>query len=98
MRFLYLFSTKVDFFFFFLHQQEVKFPAVTICNQNAIKDNEIPDHYIDDIFKEIYEVLDEEMKSDEKDAGNVRRHDCLDVLVRLKLSFHVKFYSYRTSN
>lgn len=97
MRFLYLFSTKVDFFFF-LHQQEVKFPAVTICNQNAIKDNEIPDHYIDDIFKEIYEVLDEEMKSDEKDPGNVRRHDCLDVLVRLKLSFHVKFYSYRTSN
>lgn len=53
----------------FLYQQEVTFPAVTICNQNAIKDSEIPDHYIDAIYKEIFEVLDEEKKSDEKDTG-----------------------------
>lgn len=53
----------------FLYQQEVTFPAVTICNQNAIKKSEIPDHYIDAIYKEIFEVLDEEKKSDEKDTG-----------------------------
>ena len=77
----YLFYTKWNFLF----KQEVKFPAVTICNQNAIKNNEIPEHLIDNIYKEIYEVLDEEKKGDEKDTGNVhvRRHGCLDAFLCL---------------
>ena len=58
----------MDYFYF---QQEFKFPAVTICNQNAIKNDEIPADYIDNIYKEIFEVLYEENKSDDKDTGNV---------------------------
>ena len=74
---------------FYLHQQEVKFPAVTICNQNAIKNNEIPDHYIDNIFKEIFEVLDGKTKSDEKETGNIRRPILSDILLCLHLSFYI---------
>ena len=64
----------MDYFYF---QQEVKFPAVTICNQNAIKNDEIPADYIDNIYKEIFEVLYEENKSDDKDTGNGRCFLCL---------------------
>ena len=67
---------KADFSY--LHQQEVKFPAVTICNQNAIKNSEIPDNYIDAIYKEIFYILDEDTTSGEtEDTGNIRHHDCL---------------------
>ena len=70
----YIYSLHRRFiYFFYLHQQEVKFPAVTICNQNAIKNNEISDHYVDNIYKEVFEVLDGEKKSDEKATGNMRR-------------------------
>ena len=48
------------------YQQEVTFPAVTICNQNTIKSSEISKDYIDAIYKEIDEILDSEKQGDQK--------------------------------
>lgn len=66
---------------YFYYQQDVKFPAVTICNQNAIKNDEIPADLIDNIYKDIFEVLDEENKSDDKDTGNGRCFLCLYIVI-----------------
>lgn len=38
----------------------MSFPAVTICNQNPIKESEISKRYLDEIYKEIDERMKEQ--------------------------------------
>lgn len=52
------------------HNAHVSFPAVTICNQNPIKESEISKRYLDEIYKEIDERMKEQKNVASQDPDN----------------------------
>ncbi|XP_022797297.1 degenerin deg-1-like [Stylophora pistillata] len=55
------------------HTAHSIFPAVTICNQNPIKESEISKRYFDEIYQEIDERMEEQKNVASKDSDSTVR-------------------------